>query len=214
VFGAHVTALDAGGVVRVGALTNPDGTFRIPSLPAGEYQVYAEPLDAPVIPDLLAEAYRDSRQPVLRSFRTAFAGGNTSPDAATVKAGQTVTLDPIRVDARAASINPLFMAWSPDGAAFRGASAPPLQIAPGETRFLALVGEGLAGVPGVGFSVSGAGLTVNRDRLRRGMTTTKQPYVIFPLSVRKGAPPGARSIYCVTRAERAALTGAIEVTAP
>src|ERR1041385_8364697 len=48
VFGAHVVAIDVNGTPTVSAISNPDGSFQIPFLPAGSYRLYAEPLDGPV----------------------------------------------------------------------------------------------------------------------------------------------------------------------
>ena len=44
VFGAHVVAVDPGGNVAAGALSQPDGGYQIRGLPPGRYAVYAEAL--------------------------------------------------------------------------------------------------------------------------------------------------------------------------
>jgi hypothetical protein len=150
----------------------------------------------------------------VRDFHLTFAGG--SPDAAPVRvaAGETTALDPIRVDLQPAGLNPRFIAWSPDGSSFSKSLATPLQIEPGQTRFLAVVGEGLTGVPRTGFRFSGGDLTINTSRMARGLTTTGLPYAIFPLMVRDGASGGMRTLFVASPTERAALSGAIEVVTP
>ena len=50
VFLGHVVATAIDGPVVAGALTEPDGSYRIGGLPPGVYLVHAEPLDGPVLP--------------------------------------------------------------------------------------------------------------------------------------------------------------------
>jgi hypothetical protein len=214
VFGAHVAATDGDGIVRVGGITNPDGSFRIGDLPPGRYQLFAEPLDGPLTPEILWPAFRDPSRPVLRDFRTTFAGGNANPTMVSVDAGATSAVDPIRVEAQPAGINPRFIAWSPDGRSFQTSASVAVQTEAGRTRFLAVVGEGLASVPPTGFSISGSDFVIDPTRLVRGVSTNGMPYVILPLAIRSGARPGARSLNVTGRSERATLTGAVEVAPP
>ncbi|MBO0720611.1 MAG: matrixin family metalloprotease, partial [Blastocatellia bacterium] len=44
IFGAHVVAVDANGVVITGALSQSNGTYSIAGLPSGSYNIYAQPL--------------------------------------------------------------------------------------------------------------------------------------------------------------------------
>jgi Carboxypeptidase regulatory-like domain/Matrixin len=214
VCGAHVVATDADGIARVGALTEPDGSFTLPSLPAGDYQVYAEPLDGPVTPaSFSGGVFDDAAHPFLTGFRTAFAGAEGAP-AARVRAGVTTALEPIRVEAQPASLDPQFIAWSPDGRSFSNALARSLSIASGRDAFLALLGAGLGTVPADGFRVSGSDVAVATAGIVRGAATNGVPFVILPLSVRSGARPGARSLYAIGPAERAVFTGALEIVSP
>jgi hypothetical protein len=113
VFGAHVTAVDGDGVVQCGVVTRRDGTYTLPCLPPGSYQVYAEPLDGPMTPDHLTDPYfHDRRNPVLTVFRTTFHGGNETPLTVKVEAGKATAIDPIRVDTQRPTINPWGFLWT------------------------------------------------------------------------------------------------------
>jgi hypothetical protein len=199
VFGAHVVATDAQGIVRVGAQSDWNGDYVLPSLPAGNYQVYAEPEDGP-LPALSRDARRD--------FRTAFAEG---PAVVPVVAGDTTSLAPIQVEAEAPTLNPWLITTSQDGQSFRGLIAQAVQIKPGSQAFVVVGGEGLNGVPRTGFSVSGSDISLDVNGIRRGIIANGLPYVSLPLSVRPGAPPGARNLYVATATEQAAFTGCIDV---
>jgi hypothetical protein len=215
VYGAHVVATDADGVARVGALTEPDGSFTLPSLPVGDYQVYAEPLDGPMTPASLSGGVFDVAARSFRiDFRTAFATGSDGPATVRVAAGKTTALEPIRVAAQTPSLNPQFITWSPDGRSFSNALGLSLQVAPGSAAFLAVLGNGLAAVPASGFQVSGSDVALDPTGVVRGEAVNGVPFAIFPLSVRPGARPGGRNLYVTGTTERAAFTGAIEVAVP
>lgn len=210
VFGAHVVATDTNGIVRVGVLTDWDGSFILPSLPANSYEIYAQPLDGPLTPDYLLATYRDAQT----DFRTVFAGGNRTHAAIPVVAGETTSLDPIRVDAEPATLSPQWIAWSPDGSSFSNGIPQALQIASGETHYLVIGGQGLPAVPRTGFSISGSDVSVDASNAVRGVSDRGNPYIILQVSVRSGAAPGARSLIVTSPNEQAAMTGALKVTAP
>jgi hypothetical protein len=48
IFGAHVVAIDSNGTAIASTLSDVDGSYFIPFLPAGTYRIVAEPLDGPV----------------------------------------------------------------------------------------------------------------------------------------------------------------------
>lgn len=70
VFGAHVVVHDPIADVLVGALTLPDGTFRIDGLPAGRYLMEVLPLTAPVVPARIGGIY--TRDDVDTTFQRKF----------------------------------------------------------------------------------------------------------------------------------------------
>jgi hypothetical protein len=209
VFGAHVVATDSHGIVRVASLTDWNGSFTLPGLTptAGPYRVYAEPLDGAAAPGLLGPAYRDARN----DFRTAFAGGNSAPAVVPLAAGQTTALDPIHVDARPATINPKWLAWSPDGTTFLNSLPQVLEIERGQSAYLAVVGAGLQAVPRSGFRFNGGDIRIDASHLVRGIASNGVPYAIIQLQVDPLAAPGTRSLDLITPDERAVLTGCIRV---
>ena len=86
---ASVVALATSGVA-VGALTHPDGTYRIDGLPPGNYAVYVQPLPAPqageATPDNLLLPLDPELRPIqpVRNFDTLFFPGVQEPAAATL----------------------------------------------------------------------------------------------------------------------------------
>jgi Matrixin/Carboxypeptidase regulatory-like domain len=212
VFGAHVLATDVDGIARVGALTDREGAFTIPSLSAGDYQVYAEPLDGPMTPEDLPGAYfHDAQSPILTDFRTTFAGGNFTPAAVHVAVGETSTLDPIEVETQPPTLNPLAIAWTWDGNAVYGGATAPLR--PQDVVVMLVAGPGLDAVPDDGFRVSSRDIVIDTGRIIRDKLNDGTPIVVFLLSVRAGARPGARNLYVASADEVAAYPGVIKVVA-
>jgi hypothetical protein len=200
-----VVATDAAGITQVGMVTAADGSFSLTHLSPGTFQVYAEPLDGPMVISQLPPSYRSGRS----SFRTTFAGGNATPAAVRVEAGEPAALEPIRVPPTAGTVNPQFLAWATDGTSFPDSFNLPLEIEAGRFAFMAVVGAGLNTVPDDGFSVSGADVTLNQEGVLRGRTSRGFPFVIFPFTVDPGALPGPRNLYVTTSSERAAFTAAL-----
>jgi hypothetical protein len=212
VFGAHVTAVDSEGIVQAGGLTDREGNFVIPSLPGGAYQLYAEPLDGPMIPNDLNGSYFANRShPLSLSFHTTFLGGNASPTTARVEVGKSTVLDPIRVDGTAPGINPDGFVWTDDFKAFHSLVAP---LRPGRPIYLLVLGRGLERVPTGGFRASSPSVAIDYAGVARDVLNDGTPFVILPIQRTAGARPGARSLYLAVGAERAALTGILEVSAP
>jgi hypothetical protein len=207
VFAGHVVAVHLDGIVWVGALTARDGSFTLPSLAPGAYQVYVEPLDGPVLPSLVSLLLRN----VSQRFQTTFSGGNRKPASIQVSAGTTTRIEPIQVVAETPAINPDKIGWSDSGYGFADVAERNLTLAAGQTAFVAIAGYGIETVPRPGFSVSGNDIILHSGHALRTLTTGGPPAIIFPLTVRPGAPPGARSVYVDNGTERAVFTGCIEV---
>jgi hypothetical protein len=208
VFGAHVVAVDADGVVCVGALTEPDGSFTLLGLPAGSYELYSEPLQG-----VTGLANYPSRyQTADTGFQTAFAGSGRSGSPVLVSAGNTTPLNPIRVKEQPASLIPVALGWSPDGYRFSSATNRVLLARPGDDKWLVLVGQGLDAVTGV--RASGEDLSVDLTQAVTGISNRGNPFIILPLSVRSGARPGPRNLIVDTGDEQAAFTGGIRIVTP
>jgi hypothetical protein len=205
VLGAHVVAVDSRGVALIGAATLPDGSFRLTSLPSGAYQVYVEPLDGPITLEDIGRAFADGN----RSFRTQFAGGNTTPASYTVTAGQTTVVGQIKVEAQAPTFNPLYLGlMDADGTA--RPSDLSITVKAGSNAVLLVMGKGLAAVPTAGIGATGADISINRSVVDRG-TEGGYAYAWLPFHVAAGAAPGPRSLTFATATERAFLSGAIEI---
>lgn len=214
VFGAHVVALDADGVIQVGTVSDQAGHFRLPSLTPGDYQVYAEPLDGPFAgPNLMSGYFHTTAYPLQTAFPTTFAGGNASPTVIHVTAATASMLAPLVVEARTPKLNPDGFSWSKSLSAWKGLPGV-VQVAPGARAYLFVVGQWTRSVPLTGFSISGSGVAINRRAVQRGTSTGGTPGVVLPLLVDSGAPPGSRSLFVDNGTERAALTGCIKVIQP
>jgi uncharacterized protein (TIGR03437 family) len=86
---AHVVAISQpGGQAVASQLSGPTGSYRIDSLPPGNYFVLVEPLDGPVSLSDWSNPFYSSGQ---ANFATTLFGGLGSPAAVTVAAGQTAT---------------------------------------------------------------------------------------------------------------------------
>ncbi len=89
--GALIIAVDPTAGVVVGGLSDlTDGTYSISAVPPGNYQVYAQPLNGPV---MTSNLNTPNIQNANTTFLTSFAGGNSSPGTFSVAAGATRTVD-------------------------------------------------------------------------------------------------------------------------
>jgi hypothetical protein len=207
VSGAHVVAINAAGAVCVGVLSDRDGSFTLTSLPAGSYQVYAEPLIGHMSPSqLFTDGYGSAR----RDFRTTFAGGNAVPATVRVAAGETTPLDPISVVGQAPTLSFKQYVWSLDWQIWHQAQS--LQLRVGDRVYLAVYGPGMDKVSPYDFRVSGGGIGLDATRVAFGSPPQfDPPYAVLPLSVYFGARPGPRNIYAITADETAVYSGVIQV---
>jgi hypothetical protein len=209
VYGAHVVVSDADGIARLSVLTEKDGTFAIPWLPAGNYQVHAEPLNDPFIFTHLPAFLKDSRNPLLRDFRLAFAGGNVRPASISAVAGETVTVEPIRVEAKRPELVIQYSNWSwTESGPFVALRSIPLN--PGRGGWMAIAGPGMVDVADTGLSFSGRGVAINYGDVRRNRSSSP-PWVFLRVSVPYGAKPGPRTLFATGSNERAARPAIIEV---
>jgi hypothetical protein len=211
VFGAHVVALDAQGIVQVAARTDWEGNYTIPSLPAGSYGVYAEPLDGPATPaNILGALANDSKHKVRRSFQTTFAGGNSSPASVVVSAGQTTAVDPISVVAEAATLNLTGVHWYRENS---WKDAAEVSVLPGRAVSLLVQGTGVDTLGSGDFTFSANDVIVSSLRSRGVDSNSGVPYAILDIFVRPNARPGARTVFLRSGSQISALTGALEVAA-
>jgi hypothetical protein len=90
IFGGLVVALDPSTGTTVGSITSlSDGTYLMSPVPLGDYLVYTQPLNGPV----LASDLGINQSLITNSFRTTFAGGNLNPWSVHVSGNTTSTAD-------------------------------------------------------------------------------------------------------------------------
>ena len=87
IFGALVVAVNPATGTTVAGITATDGTYTIRGVPAGNYEVYAQPANGPV--QLANLSGLPGISNANTTFRTTFAGGNQSPSSIAVGAGAT-----------------------------------------------------------------------------------------------------------------------------
>jgi len=94
IFGGLVVALEPSTGTTVGSFTSfTDGTYLMSPVPPGDYLVYTQPLNGPVV----ASDLGINQSLITNSFRTTFAGGNLNPWSVHVSGNTTSTAD-ITVD--------------------------------------------------------------------------------------------------------------------
>ncbi len=198
IFGAHVAAVNANGVVISGALSQPDGSYVMQGLPPGNYTVYAEPLD----PSSGAYFSRFDLTGFYSSTATDF---RTSSDfAVNVGAGSNSALD-ITVTRGAPALDAYFVS-DPSGLAFYNV---PTILAQGQSNVA--VGVAGPGLPASGnpLSISGPGVTIIRTYFRT--TTSGLPVVIADVNISPTSPIGGRNIIINNGSQRTIVTGGIDI---
>jgi uncharacterized protein (TIGR03437 family) len=198
IFGAHVAAVNANGVVISGALTQPNGTYAIQGLPPGSYTVYAEPLD-PVASSFF------SRFDLTNFYNNINTDFQTSGDFSVNVGGGSATPLDIVVTRGGPALDAYFVA-DPSGQAFFNVSS---NINQGQNNVtVGVTGPGLpqSGTP---LSISGSGLTILRTYFRT--TTSGQPAVLADINVSPTAADGARNIIINNGSQRTIVTGGLEI---
>jgi uncharacterized protein (TIGR03437 family) len=197
IFGAHVVAVDANGVVITSALSQSDGSYSIPGLPPGDYNVYAQPLGS------------DNNIFFNRGAISSFYS-NTNIDF------QTTQDFPITINPGAAS--PLEIAVVRGIPAFEGYyiadqergvfSNLGTSLVRGKTSLIGVLGPGIpqGGMP---LTISGPGITFSD--IRFGSTTDGLRLVLATAIVDPTAPLGPRNIIISDGTQRTILTGGVEV---
>jgi uncharacterized protein (TIGR03437 family) len=196
IFGAHVVAVDANGIVITGVLSQPDGTYSIQGLSPGNYTIYAEPLDADDNPffsrDNLGGFYQNSNIDfqTSRDFQVGVSAGATTPFDFSVTRG-----------------NPAFDVYAvldSSGEVFRTVGT---TVLPGSIGVLGVIGPGLP-QSGFSFSVTGPGITIEATQVG---TIDGLPFIIGFYRTDLSITPGTRNIIIDNGAQRAIVTGAVEV---
>jgi hypothetical protein len=198
VFGAQVVAVDIHGAPVASTLSGADGAFRLEGLPAGDYRLYAEPLDGPVERKNLAGVWREK---AFTNFRTEFAGPFR------VNGGGEVSGIELRVSDIPDDLNPRWIGVFPPSSTEIRLSSTAATITAGREIAIAVGGDGIVG-----------GLTefevLNPGFERTGDFRFGPNYLWATFRVDRNAEPGSVVIVAKNGGVQAALTGAIRVVKP
>ncbi|MFT5052102.1 MAG: hypothetical protein ACI8QZ_003534 [Chlamydiales bacterium] len=186
VTGAHVVARDADGRTAGSRLSDGSGVFRIEALDAGDYTVYATPLDQPV-----------SAGNVGLPFAVAVDFESTALGSATVTTGVTTAMGDVTVGAAVA----LTLG--------RSSNDFPMRVVRGQTVGpMTLFGTGLtAGSTLLSSDLDGAPVVVN-------VTSWTGTAVQFTVAVPAGAPSGHLDLTVINGTGTRTLPAALEITPP
>ncbi len=146
IFAAQVVAVNAQGEPVATSLSDQNGDFQLKNVPAGDYRVYAEPLDGPVSPDNLTGVWRNAKT---ASFPTQFAtdGQPLHVESGRIYGNLTVTTQ------GAVTLNPQTIGLAAVGSGDLKLTSAPVSIQPGMTTQIAVGGQGLGS--GTTFHVDG-----------------------------------------------------------
>lgn len=210
--GAHVVAADSEQNIVLGAISEPDGSYRIAGVPAGRYWLYAEPLDGPVEESQLGPT---RRSPDL--FLTSFYGGLGSPLQLVVGPGTMVAADMVVANGSPA-LNIQGSSAAPLGASTTSRLLAEMQ--PGGVFEMEIYGEGLdnPAINEASISFLGAALrvipgTLERDTVRFN-DGSRYPLLAFDVESPPDTPSGLLSVLVATPTEVAALSGGVAIVNP
>ncbi len=211
--GAAVSAFDPTSHTVIGGITGSDGSYQIGKVPAGNYLVYAEPLDGPTRENQLGPAGNLANL----EFQTNFFGGRASPRNVAVVAGETTHAD-ITVTGGAGTIN----IEGAGAALFPGPvrSFVGALIEAGADYTIAVYGGGLDSPEITEASLSFLGATVRiiegsfqRDEVMFS-DGSRFPRIQFRVEAASSSPAGLVSLMISTEMEATILSGGIRVARP
>lgn len=197
IYAAQVVAVNGAGEPIASALTDQSGRFEIRGLPAGDYRLYAEPLDGPVDVRNLSGNWRSAK---VVSFPTHFAdGGSLRIEAGRVYGNIIVNA------AGSTQLNPKWVGVFDPAKGNISLNSTPARLKPGQTIAIAVAGDGF--VSGMTtFDVS------SRSIKRVSDFTYAGNYVYATFEVANDATSQSLVIFVKSGNESAALTGALRVT--
>ena len=184
--GAHVVAVDSDGNVATSTLSATSGVYILVGLTPGNYTLFAEPFDGPVLGSNLSS---DIGGTLASDFSTTFLGGNTTPTVLTVSASATTVAADLNVGG-----TPSFNSTA--------ASAYPAVCPIGSFTGVAVAGNGFTGSESL--SISGSDVVVFSPSFAGGTYS-------FFVQAQLGAVPGARNFEIRSGSELVIFTGLIEV---
>ena len=182
VAGALVVAVDPAAGTTVGGLASTsDGSYRLDGVLPGNYLVYAQPANGPMMTASLTGVPNTSQ--VNTYFRTTFAGGNAAPNSVPVTAGQAsaanISVDPASPGMQVAYLGTGSVGGS-DWTSVNGPKASPA----GSPVDLLLWGNGLnSAIAQSQIRLLGPGITMRAGTLRAPANSTVGGYAPLRFTV-------------------------------
>lgn len=196
IFAAQVVAVNDAGEPVATSLTDANGDFTLRPVPAGNYRIYAEPLDGPVDPRNLDGVWREAK---VVSFPTEFL--STTP--MRVESGKIYGNLVLNI-VGSVRLNPMWVGSAPAGRSDFSLSATTVVLKPGDTVSLAVAGDGFTGGM-TKFEVMSPGFRRISDFRYAGN------YAFATFTVAADTPSGSVVILVTSGNETATLTGALRV---
>jgi hypothetical protein len=197
IFAAQVVAMNGRGELVATALTDSSGNFMLEGLPPGDYRVYAEPLDGPVLTDNLAGVWKSAR---VVSFPTHFAAAGPVH----ITSGNVYGNINVNSTGTPLQLNPKWVGAFPPGSSDIALSSTSVTVKPGQSVSIAVGGDGF--VSGMtSFEVLNSGFTRTSEFQYAGN------YLYATFSVAADAAAGSTVILVHNGNDTAALTGALKV---
>jgi len=221
-FGAQVVAVRRNGVIAASALTLPDGTYAIESIPPDMYTLYAEPLDGPHASVPKGDCVRlgnlsgggiYNNATLTTNFPTTFFGGNDAPTVLSLAAGSTLQAD-FALPAGGNAVNPILIGTTVNPENGVSAFSGPAPVVAGTGPVVVVAGSSLEQVSGTGISFAGPGISVDATSLEhRGGSCgdLSFPFILFGVTVAADAAPGGRALLLRSGAQLSTLTGGVDV---
>lgn len=184
--GAMVAAVDAGdGRLVASTASDSDGDWVIRGLPAGDYLVYAAPIEGG-----MSKANLSSNAAVQTDFGAEFYGGRATPTVFSVSQGDLL---------------PAGLLTMPPDSVMVDSSGTPVLLHPGETRTVSLWGSGFS---------SGMTVWSPSPYLSFGSIQNGSSWIQVQVSVALGAPIGLYDLYfSKSSGEMEAASGILDVNA-
>lgn len=201
IFAAQVVAVNAKGEPVATSLSDQNGDFVLQTLPAGDYRLYAEPLDGPVDARNMAGVYRLAN---ITAFPTHFC------DAGTIHVDSGKVYGNLTVNTAGAppQLNPRWIGvTTPPSDSFTLTSIAQT-VRPGQSLNIALAGDGIIGGMTT-FKVMNPGFRRMSDFRYAGN------YVYATFNIAPDAPGGSAVILASNGAnQEATLTGGLRIQTP
>lgn len=220
-----VTYMLAGGPVRralviaveprlgetVGTVADAEGKFLLAGLVPGDYYLYVEPLDGPVLPANLGM----SSTSVQTDFKPLFAGNNDVPSSIRVFKNYTSVYDVTNVVRGTNQVRFAFIGTGPDGGAANTVHPGAAEVQSGKPfeLYLYLDGPLTDAIRQTDIRLLGPGLTIRPGTFRRDPSATRDGRIPFRMTVEvaKRTQSYLASILVVRGQEMATFSGGLIV---